>query len=95
MIRITGEASDDEIAENLEAQEVLEGADVKEKSSDEGEIAEENPVIEDRPSTFPLARLFEGRNSSEGMEIRLDFKRSGAGSTSPCMYLVPPWALQN
>lgn len=95
MARITGEASDNEMAKNLEEQEVLEDADMEEKSSDEGEIAEENPLIEDRPATYPLARLFGIPETSEGMEIRLVFLRSGAGSTSPCMYPVPPLALPN
>lgn len=92
MARITGEASDDEMAEKPEEQE---DADMEEKSSDEGEITEENPLIEDRPATYPLARFFEKPETSEGMEIRLVFQRSGAGSTSPCMYLIPPSVLPN
>lgn len=91
-VRTTGNASDDEMAEGPEMQE---DADMEEKSSDEGEIAEENPIIENRPATYPLARLFEKPETSEGMEIRLVFYRSGAGATSPCMYLVFPSALPN
>ena len=69
----------------LQEGEAVEEAEAEEEGGEEEE--EEEEIL--NPEELPLARIFKDRTDAKGLEIRLTFKRTGAGMKNQFRFVWP------